>query len=236
MTTEQKSLEKRLESQKQILAKLLEQEAGFGSLYVPAHIPVQINDAKKTIAELEESLENFPSTTYRVTLLGLTNEDTLVLKVSCKKAIQKNRFLMVNTEDILEELKQLGLSEEVINESLEVLDSEGYIKAKRYNMGVPNINHFTIQQAGFQIFAETDINDFDSIKINVISQIVNKGNRENVLIAAELKQPQIIIDHIIIGFGNQGLLTFYEYQGGSGNICVNNFSPKLKRILNEIPS
>ncbi len=56
---EQESLQRILEMSRRNLAILEVQRAGFGELHVPPHILIQIEDIRKKIKELEESVEAY---------------------------------------------------------------------------------------------------------------------------------------------------------------------------------
>jgi|GEM_PF-2257307 len=59
---ERENLAEALRKQRAVLAKLEEQAAGFGSLFVPAHLLVQIDDARAKIAELIKQNGALPET------------------------------------------------------------------------------------------------------------------------------------------------------------------------------
>ncbi len=59
---EREDLEEALRKQRAVLAHLEAQAAGFGSLHVPAHIMVEIDDARANIAGLERQIGTLPAT------------------------------------------------------------------------------------------------------------------------------------------------------------------------------
>jgi len=168
--------------------------------------------------------------TYTQTVIdllpGLTKVDSLVVKLSCEKAIEIG-YPHINTASILEQVKSFDISLEEFFEALEILDSRGYIKATRVMGG--NIPHFSITVYGFDEYARVNIDDYDSILESVAFQIVNLNKMDNSSISASLNQPQMIIDHILDVLDNKGLIKVSKTMGGGVHIF--NVSPELKRML-----
>jgi len=159
-------------------------------------------------------------------LPGLTKVDSLVMKLSCEKAIEIGGR-HIDTESILAQAKSRGIHPEEFLETLEMLDRRSKdIKATRVKGG--NIPNFLITVSGFDKYARVYIDDYDSIFESVAFQIVNLNNMDNKSILTSLNQPQMVVDHILDVLENKGLIRLSKPHGG---VSVSDVSPELKRML-----
>jgi hypothetical protein len=220
-------------------------------------IPVVIDDCQvpaclqSTAWEVIKSLENYEAEFDRIVKLifdqrdkppigrpptysqtefdvlpGLTKGDSLVFKLSCEKAIEKAQSL-IDTESILEQVLSLDIPQEVFFESLEILDSRGYIKAGR-NAGVRGIPFFSITSYGFDKYARVYIDNYNSVLKSVVSQIVNHNKKDNSSISASLNQPQMIVDYFFEVLERNGHIKLTKYLSGTR---IWDVSPELRRML-----
>ena len=161
-------------------------------------------------------------------LSSLTKVDSLVLKLSCEKAIEIGYpYKPIDTESILEQVSSLDIPPEEFFESLEILDRKGYIKAGR-NAGVRGIPFFSITSYGFDKYARVYIDNYDSVLKSVVSQIVNHNKKDNSSISASLNQPQMIVDHFLEVLERKRLIKVVRHLGTPRILDV---SPELKRML-----
>jgi hypothetical protein len=158
-------------------------------------------------------------------LPGLTEVDSLVMKLSCEKAIEiGDQF--IDTKSILAQAKSLGIHPEEFFETLEILDKRGYIEATRVHEG--NIPLFSITVYGFDKYARIYLDDYDSVIESVAFQIVNFNNVDNKSISTSLNQSQMIVDHIFDVLENKGLIRLSKTFDG---VHIWDVSPELKRML-----
>ena len=161
-------------------------------------------------------------------LPDLTKVDSLVLKLSCEKAIEIGYpYKPIDTESILEQVSSLDIPQEEFFESLEILDRKGYIKAGR-NAGVRGIPFFSITSYGFDKYAIVYIDNYDSVLKSVVSQIVNHNKKDNSSISASLNQPQMIVDHFLEVLERKRLIKVVKHLGGTR---IWDVSPELRRML-----
>jgi len=160
-------------------------------------------------------------------LPGLTKLDTLVIKLSCEEAI-KIGDPFIDVSYILEKIKSLDIPKDEILESIEVLGRKGYFKITKTNIG---ISHFTITIHGFDNYARNFIKDYDSIFNSLLSLIVNQNMRDNKSLTSNLKQPMMIVNHILYYLESRGFINISESLGGGVHIHIYNLSPELKRLL-----
>lgn len=161
-------------------------------------------------------------------LPGLTEVDSLVMKLFCERAVGVG-YPHINSKSILGQAKPLGIHPEEFFETLEILDRSGYIEAIEGRGG--NIRNFLITVYGFDEYARVYIDDYNSILDSVAFQIVNHNNMNNRSISASLEQPQMIVDHILNVLERKELIKLAKRFGGGIHIHVLNVSPELKRML-----
>jgi hypothetical protein len=157
----------------------------------------------------------------------LTKIDSIIFKLSCEKALDNNDF-RISTVKLLEHIKSLEIPQVEFYESLEILDSRGYINATRVING--NIPLFSISVFGFDKYARLYLQDYTSIINSVATQIINEGKKDSKSIADTLKKPNIIIIHILKMLEQNSLIKIIETVGGR-YVIITYVSPELKRRL-----
>ncbi|MFQ5751767.1 MAG: toll/interleukin-1 receptor domain-containing protein [bacterium] len=159
-------------------------------------------------------------------LPNLSKLDNVVFNLACSKIV-KDDYNQISAEDLFQSISNVGYSREDFYETLEILDSRGYIKALKVLDG--NIPSFTITMYGFEKYLRAKLEDYDFLVNNVAFIIVNKKALDNQTIIAELGKPQLIIDHILNVLDNKGLIKLQRTIGGLS--FISNISPELKRKL-----
>jgi len=159
---------------------------------------------------------------------GHTKTDSIVLKIACEIGVAKDSIFSVETEELLEEAANLGIGEEAVWDSLEVLDHGGLLKLHRVLGGPPP--HLEMTPLGLERFAETYVVDYEAMKTQVIAYIVNNNMRSVVEIATTLGKPVPLIKHIFQLLEMNGYVKVSREFGPSQRIS--SVSPTLKRLLN----
>ena len=95
------------------------------------------------------------------TLPGLTSVDTLVLKLSCQKAIEGFDYF-IQTHDVWEQVDAVGVPLVEFNDSLEVLHGRGYIRTNDGTLGSADESplSYTIQIRGFKVYARALVENY----------------------------------------------------------------------------
>jgi hypothetical protein len=95
------------------------------------------------------------------TLPGLTSVDTLVLKLSCQKAIEGFNYF-IQTHDVWEQVDTVGVPLVEFNDSLEVLHGRGYIRTDDETLGSADESplSYTIQIRGFEEYARAFVENY----------------------------------------------------------------------------
>ncbi len=158
-------------------------------------------------------------------IYGLNKIDTIVFSEACNFIMSKTDN-SVNLVNIIDNLKKKNISDEDIEESLDILDSNGYIKATR-TISKPEISFFIITTYGFSEFLEVNIDDY-SLMIDTISlKIINESLVESSKIQKLTKYPIILVNHILKILSDRGLINISECLGGE--IFIGSVSSEFKR-------
>jgi hypothetical protein len=171
------------------------------------------------------SLPSYAQTVIDV-IPGLTKIDSLVLKISCEKAIETGSPF-VQTEWILPQTNSLDIAKEDLVEALEILEHKSYIEAVKPMGG--DIPAFSITLYGFDQYARIYLENYDSIVRSVALEIVNNNAHDSETIARSLNQPHVVVVNIIELLGSRGLIRVTK--GNGYFYIISNISAELKRIL-----
>ena len=157
-------------------------------------------------------------------LQGLHKIDTLVFTQACHTVLTK-ADKSVNLSEIYNDLKAQEISDEDILESLEVLDSKGYIKATKVLGGA--IPFFTITTFGFDQFAQVNIDNYEEKVNDICLKLINNSLNNNDDVAKLTKYPLSLVNHVFDLLENNGLIKMVEAIGGLYMITY--ISPEFKR-------
>lgn len=157
---------------------------------------------------------------------GLNNIDSLVFRLSCEEVL-KTEDICVNPGYVFLKDDKPLVPEEELKDSLEILDSNGYIKLMRTISG--GVFPYQITTYGFDIYANATIANYQDKITAVVSAVVNEKLMSNAEIQERLKENKVIVDHILSVLENNGHIKQAKMIGGSSQIF--NVSPSLKRSL-----
>lgn len=125
---------------------------------------------------------------------GLNNIDSLVLRLSCDEVL-KTGDIFVNADRIFFKDGKVLVPEDELKDSLEILDSEGYINLVR--MLGHGFFPYQITTYGFDLYANTSIPHYQDKIAAIVSTIVNEKLTSNDEIRERLDENKIIADHIL---------------------------------------
>jgi len=158
-------------------------------------------------------------------IYGLNKIDTMVFSEACN-FIMTQTDNHVNLTDIEELLKKKNISDEDIAESLDILDSNGYITATRV-MCKPEIQFFMITTYGFSKFLEVNVDDYSLMIDNISLKIINESLLENSKIQKATNYLIILVNHVLTLLSDRGLIKITECIGGE--IFIGDVSSEFKR-------
>ncbi len=154
---------------------------------------------------------------------GLTPADTLVLRLLCEKVMSSGERLIFFPE-LTGEAKKAGLSENDLEEVLEILNGRGYIKGG--HDGDPN---FEVTDYGFREYLQHFVPDFESMHGRICFAILNEGLTENRPMAETLAIPLAIVDHVLDDLNTRDLVEVSSLMGCGKS--VESVSAKFRRRL-----
>lgn len=161
---------------------------------------------------------------------GLSSVDELVLKRAAKYDLENNSHI-VEPENIFADLNTLGLTKQQILDSIEVLDADGLFEVSRYMGGGPDSYgcHIQVTPFGLQKYCSTELHNYERLKDQCASLIVNEGVQDNQSLAKSTGAQLRLIEHILDVFESNGLIAMSKYLGG--NIEIHSVHAKFRRML-----
>lgn len=204
------------------------------TLWEPIH---DINNYQKNLDRIVASIFGQtskpplgPAPSYTKAVLteipGLNKIDNLVLKESCELEVSEYKHI-IDPKALFVKNGQYIIPESELSDSLEMLDSCGYVQLHRTLGAGPY--QYGVTLFGFDKYASAYINDYQQIIHDVIIAIVNQSLGDNSEIAKKLGQPIKLIDHTLDLLESNGHLNLSKTIGG--DVHINNISPALKRML-----
>ena len=157
---------------------------------------------------------------------GFHKIDTIIFTQACQSVLLKGERT-VNLSEIDNDLKAQEISDEDILESLEVLNSKGYIKAIKVLGG--SIPFFTISTFGFDQFARANIDNYEEKTNDICIKLINYSLKNNVDVVDMTKYPLALVNHVFDLLENKGLINMVKALGGL--YIVTNISPEFKRMF-----
>src|SRR5207237_828913 len=161
---------------------------------------------------------------------GLDKIDNMVLKLIGESAIEKDDTVDLVTDDIARHAEAQDISNERYREALEVLDAKGYINLHGFigDQG-NNIPTLSLTNYGFERYAKAYVSNYRSIQMEVISEIVNRGQNGQEPIASSIDQPVSLVRHILLSLKRDK--HFDAVDEGHTGLFIYNVRPTLKRLL-----
>lgn len=159
----------------------------------------------------------------------LTKVDCLVLKLSCEEADRRGHE-MVTADTALEKARSLDISDTECFESLQILESRGYVSIRHVHDSQRLFAGLKVTPFGYEQYAKVYVDGYDSIIESVGLQILNLERRNSREISSALDKPIMLINHIIHSFERCGWVKLIKVSTGDHNLHIfNNISPELKR-------
>jgi hypothetical protein len=172
----------------------------------------------------------YASTTLDV-IPGLTQIDSLILKVCVEIAIDEDQGKHVDVPDIIERAKQFDIPEGEALESFEVLTADGYLIEDHLVGDGRRFHHFEITTHGFDEYARVYIQNYQDLIMDVATQIVNHGAKNNKQLHSAVNAPRFVVDSTLDVMESMGWLRLSKAIGGWSHISQ--ISPAMKRALRE---
>jgi hypothetical protein len=117
-----------------------------------------------------------------------------VLKLACDQAVAQDSDF-IDPHDVYCKDGEYVIPEMELRDSMEMLEQQYYISIS-HTLG-DNLDSFFITIAGFDVYAQSYVPNYQGILSDVVSALVNKQLSNNDSIAQELQQPRLVVDHIL---------------------------------------
>lgn len=158
----------------------------------------------------------------------LTRQDQIVLKIACEISMVSGWGTLGSTS-ICEKLKEQGLTDEEITDSLTVLQGRGLIDV-RWTMGGGFVT-LQIAEVAFEHFLRVTESQYPSMVDEICLQIVNHRLMNNVQIQKATGYVPRIVNHTLQFLSSRRLIRVIEAMGGA--IGILDVSPELKRHFSD---
>lgn len=171
--------------------------------------------------------------TYVTTVIdelpGLTRIDTIIMNLLCKTAISSNSSKLLMIDPLVKDASEIyGINESDVQETLDILNNRGYIKATKVMSGKTIYAGLTTY--GFDQFISTELgDDYNKLYRAIALRILNSNRMSTQDIASDLDTPIVLINHFINILINKGFIKGTQLL--SGNILIHYVSPELKRLF-----
>lgn len=161
---------------------------------------------------------------------GLSSIDALVLRRAAAFDLEKNSHI-IEPESIFTDLDAIGLTKGQVQDSIEVLGSDGYFEVSHYfGGGADRFGcHIRLTDYGLERYCSSEVEDYDQLKEQCAGLIVNEEIRDNRTLAAKTRAKLRLIEHILDILKSNGLIEITKFLGG--NISIHHVHPKFRRML-----
>ena len=163
-------------------------------------------------------------------LPGISKIDTMVFKSICDLSLEKD-IDWISTDELKPQLSNLGISEDNLYESLDILAGIYYLEGERY-IGSEGIQLIKITTQGFEQYATAFLPGFSDLVSKALISIVNNGIEDNEKLAAHLSKSRILIDYILDILNNRGLIKQVKTIGGG--VYITEITAQGKRAARSI--
>lgn len=175
---------------------------------------------------------------------GLSRIDSLLLKMAGDKAIENGYRVCIVTQEILSQAALQGISDYQFFESLAMLRDGYYLQLHTTMGGEPSdpklrelvrggVPDFSLTLDGFEKYAKAYIPGYQAIVRDVLLQIVNEGKSDSASIASAIKQPLMVVEHVLERLDRSGEIRILQEFNGGITTRFMNPSPRLRRRLEQ---
>jgi hypothetical protein len=159
-----------------------------------------------------------------VTIGDLSRVDSVVLQTACGLCLEDGNDLQFFGTDVVERAGKLGISEEAARDSVAIL-------VKRSDLKHELENNFFVTSLGFEEYLKAHRPDYDSLLRKFASNVVNEEMWDGDAIAASMKLPTVLLDHIVEIFEDRKWILVDHAAAGRWQIAAGEISPEMKRWL-----
>lgn len=158
-------------------------------------------------------------------LPGTTELDWQIYRVICGVAVEKDHDNLSDADVVLR-IDELGIDEEVVIESLEILKSKGLVELF-HTMGSRIPRHIRLTRRGTELYYSFVLHDYKEQRLRLRDLLI-KGMSMSHQMADELDKPILFVHTLLREFESRGLVSLH-WSGGIAIVHVKS-SAQLKRL------
>jgi hypothetical protein len=171
------------------------------------------------------------ATSSETQIPGLSTIDTLVLRLFAEKALEKGSTLSIGTEERWLIVATKDVTREDYEDSLEVLDKRGYLERSKVVARIPP--HLSVTVAGLETYLRQYEPKYAEIFRQVGLAILNEGLKNNYKIAEAVRQPRVVVDHVLRVMEMKRYVKIARVSGGVASVFE--IGAELKRLMRQDP-
>lgn len=167
---------------------------------------------------------------------GLNRTDSMVLKILGDLAVEQGEAKrLLRPPTIFEKARELDLDQERVEESLEVLSSDGYATlTKGHCRGTSGVLAAHPTEDGFEAYLSSYLDRYEQLARSVGYELANHSDARapgSDMLAEKLEAPTAVVRHVLRVFGRNGYATIHESE--RGRVFVIEAKPRLRRWLEQ---
>lgn len=145
--------------------------------------------------------------------------DRIILRIAGETSLKAGVLTNLDGDRIFQRIKAeyQQVIRENVEHSFERLAGRDYVMYE----GMPKNSIITLNHNGFEAYLKEFFSDYESVKNNVGTQIVNHNVRNSEALTKYLKQPSLVIRHILILWRSQGEIDTDNFENRIGVVNYN---------------
>jgi len=164
-----------------------------------------------------------------VSIPGLTTADTVLLTETVREALNTGQLMLLDWPAVKSRTEQTGLSEQAVNESLNMLAQRDYVNVTTRGSSV---DQYDLTRSGYAESVPAVFPKVEDHHQAVIAELVNDPPDGNQLVedlAARTDSPTLVVDQLLRDLQDQGEVSVRWSIGGHS--ALRSVSPTLRRRL-----
>jgi len=141
--------------------------------------------------------------------------DSLIMQLSCEAMLEQGNVFL-NPVEVFDLDGTPKVPAHELKDSLEILDSYGSVEVLKALGG--GLRPYRVTEPGFELYARSCIEDYDSLTGEVMNLIVNREMRSNQEIAQAVERPIYLINHIFWVMEQHGFVKYSKSLGEARRI------------------
>jgi hypothetical protein len=167
--------------------------------------------------------------TPTIAIPGLTPADTLLLTETIREAISSGNTMLLDWTSVKSRVGQAGLTGDALTESLHAIAEADYVNVRLRSPD--HASHYELTRFGYATGIAAVVPDIDDVHQRIIAALINNPPTDRSALpslAAQAATDELIVDQLLRGLEDQGLVTTSRTYGG---VRLHEISPTLRRLI-----